>query len=132
MAIHFDARARREDYDRIRAALKDNPNVTFARRRIKCGWGEWSLVQATLHAHRGGGRGVSAGHAFLHGVGRLHGDQVGRLCPCTSSTPRDVDYIESFDFFQSDWIKTGIKDERLIYRHWFNERQRRSGCSTPR
>jgi hypothetical protein len=22
----------------------------------------------------------------------------------------------------SDWIKTGIKEERLIYRHWFNER----------
>ncbi|WP_298758163.1 hypothetical protein, partial [uncultured Nocardioides sp.] len=35
---------------------------------------------------------------------------------------RDVDYIESFDYFQSDWIKTGWKKERLIYRHWFNER----------
>lgn len=34
----------------------------------------------------------------------------------------DLDYIESFDFFKSDWIKTGIKEERLIYRHWFNER----------
>ena len=34
----------------------------------------------------------------------------------------DVDYIESFDFFDSDWIKTGLKEERLIYRHWFNER----------
>ena len=34
----------------------------------------------------------------------------------------DVDYIESFDFFNSEWIKTGIKEERLIYRHWFNER----------
>ena len=31
-------------------------------------------------------------------------------------------YIESFDFFATDWIKTGIKEERLIYRHWFNER----------
>jgi hypothetical protein len=35
----------------------------------------------------------------------------------------EADYIESFDFFESDWIKTGIKEERLIYRHWFNERQ---------
>jgi peptide/nickel transport system substrate-binding protein len=34
----------------------------------------------------------------------------------------EIDYIESFDFFTSDWIKTGIKEERLIYRHWFNER----------
>jgi len=34
----------------------------------------------------------------------------------------DCDYIESFDFFESDWIKTGMKEERLIYRHFFNER----------
>ncbi len=50
MAIHFDARARPADYARIRTALKDNPNVTFARRRVRCGWGEWSLVAATLRA----------------------------------------------------------------------------------
>ena len=35
---------------------------------------------------------------------------------------RDVDYVESFDYFESDWIKTGMKEERLIYRHFFNER----------
>jgi len=34
----------------------------------------------------------------------------------------DVDYVESFDYFESDWIKTGMKEERLIYRHFFNER----------
>ena len=26
-------------------------------------------------------------------------------------------------FFESDWIKTGMKKERLIYRHFFNERR---------
>jgi len=35
----------------------------------------------------------------------------------------DADFIESFDFHDSDWIKTGIKEERLIFRHWFNERK---------
>jgi hypothetical protein len=35
----------------------------------------------------------------------------------------DRDFIESFDFFDSDWIKTGIKEERLIYRHVLNERK---------
>ena len=34
----------------------------------------------------------------------------------------DADFIESFDYFESDWIKTGMKKERLIYRHFFNER----------
>ena len=34
--------------------------------------------------------------------------------------------------FDSDWIKTGIKEERLIYRHFFNERNSKCACSTPR
>ena len=34
----------------------------------------------------------------------------------------DADFIESFDYFESDWIKTGMKKERLIFRHFFNER----------
>ena len=34
----------------------------------------------------------------------------------------DVDYVESFDFFESDWIKTGMKEDRLHYLHFFNER----------
>ena len=50
ISIHFDARADAASYSKIRDALAENPNVTFAKTRIKCGWGAWSLVQATLHA----------------------------------------------------------------------------------
>jgi hypothetical protein len=35
----------------------------------------------------------------------------------------DKDFIEGFDFFESDWIKTGMKEDRLHYRHFFNERK---------
>ena len=31
----------------------------------------------------------------------------------------DQDYIEHHDFFTSGWIKTGMRAERLIYRHLF-------------
>ena len=122
MAIHFDARADAEDYRRIRKALADNPNVTFARRRIRCGWGEWSLVQATLEAVKAAETDFPrATHFYM-----LSGD-----CMAIKSAEyahefldrEDVDYIESFDYFESDWIKTGFKEERLIYRHYFNERR---------
>ncbi len=121
MAIHFDARAKPEDFARIRQALADNPNVTFARKRIRCGWGEWSLVQATLHALEAAvDRFPRATHFYM-----LSGD-----CMAIKSAryahdfldSRDADFIESFDYFESDWIKTGMKEERLIYRHFFNER----------
>jgi len=124
IAIHFDARAKPEAFAQIREALADNPNVTFARKRVKCGWGEWSLVQATLNAIEAAVEAFPrATHFYM-----LSGD-----CAAIKSAryahefldAEDVDYIESFDFFDSDWIKTGIKEERLIYRHWFNERNRK-------
>lgn len=124
MAIHFDGRADDRAYRRMRAALDPNPNVVFAPRRVKCGWGEWSLVAATLEAVRAA---LAAFPEATH-VYMLSGD-----CMAIKSAEyahavldaHDRDYIESFDFFASDWIRTGIKEERLIYRHVFNERRRK-------
>ena len=125
IAIHFDARARAADFDRIRNALAGNPRVTFAARRVKCGWGEWSLVAATLEALRAAAEAFPAATHFY----MLSGDCM----PIKTAEhvhqrleADEADFIESFDFFTSDWIKTGIKEERLIYRHWFNERQRKA------
>ncbi|MEM8577570.1 MAG: DUF5928 domain-containing protein [Pseudomonadota bacterium] len=121
MSIHFDASADADAYAQIRLALKDNPNVTYAHRRIKCGWGEWSLVQATLYAVE------SAVEAFPRAT---HFYMLSGDCMAIKSAEythqfldnNDADFIESFDYFESDWIKTGMKEERLIYRHFFNER----------
>ena len=125
MAIHFDARANPADYARIRAALDGNPQVTFAQRRIKCGWGEWSLVAATLEALKAAEQQFPAATHFY----MLSGDCM----PIKTAEhvharleAEDVDYIESFDFHSSGWIKTGLKEDRLIYRHWFNERQQKA------
>lgn len=121
ISIHFDASAAKADYDLIRSSLANNPSVTFAKRRVKCGWGEWSLVDGTLAAVE------AAIDAFPRAT---HFYMVSGDCMAVKSAEYahefldadDVDYIESFDFFESNWIKTGLKEERLIYRHWFNER----------
>ncbi|MGX9352604.1 DUF5928 domain-containing protein [Shimia sp. W99] len=121
IAIHFDASAKAEHFQMIQNALASNPNVAFAHKRIKCGWGEWSLVQATLYAVE------TAVSSFPRAT---HFYMVSGDCMVIKSSEyihdflddNDVDFIESFDFFESDWIKTGMKGERLIYRHWFNER----------
>jgi hypothetical protein len=89
---------------------------------VKCGWGEWSLVAATLELARAAIDAFpGATHFYL-----LSGD-------CMPIKPaehihrwleeQEADFIETVDFFESGWIKTGIKAERLIYRHWFNERR---------
>ena len=121
VAIHFDARAPAEAYGRIRDALSDRPGVTFAKTRVKCGWGEWSLVRASLNGL------VAAVEAFPRAT---HFYMLSGDCAAVKSADyahafldrADADHIESFDFFASDWIKTGLKRERLVYRHIFNER----------
>lgn len=122
MSIHFDARADPVAFSNIFDALHFNPNVTFAKKRIKCGWGEWSLVQATLNAVQ------AALDAFPRAT---HFYMLSGDCMAIKSAEyvrqflddNDADFIESFDYFESDWIKTGMKEERLIYRHYFNERK---------
>ncbi len=125
MSIHFDARAPADAYQRISSALADNPNVTFAKKRIKCGWGEWSLVQASLYAVQAA---VDAFPRATHFY-MLSGDCMAiKTAECAHRflDDHDVDFIESFDFFESNWIKTGMKEDRLIYRHFFNERRNKS------
>ena len=121
ISIHFDARSPSEAFATITEALCDNPNVAFAHKRIKCGWGGWSLVQATLFAVEAAVAAFPQATHFL----MLSGD-----CMAIKSAEythqyldeNDADFIESFDYFESDWIKTGMKEDRLIYRHFFNER----------
>ncbi|MDG2340504.1 MAG: DUF5928 domain-containing protein, partial [Paracoccaceae bacterium] len=121
MSIHFDASASVEDYDKICTALEGNENVTFAKKRIKCGWGEWSLVRASINA-------IEAAVASFPRA--THFYMVSGDCMSIKSAEyahdfldsNDKDYIESFDFFESDWIKTGMKGDRLYYRHYLNER----------
>ena len=124
VSIHYDARAPREDFDRVMEALEGTDGVAFAARRERCGWGEWSLVAATLSALRAAVSSFpDATHFYM-----LSGD-------CMPIKPaahvhayldrEDVDYIETNDFFESDWIRTGPKEERLIYRHYVNERGRK-------
>lgn len=121
VAIHFDARAGRADWRRLRAELAGAKNVTFAR-RVRCGWGEYSLVQATLNLIR------AARSAFS---GTTHYFLISGDCYPTKSRgyfdrylDRDRDVIEAADFY-GGWIKTGMREDRLRYRHWFNERRQK-------
>jgi len=124
VAIHFDARAGKGAFERIRAGLAGNGNIVFARRE-KCGWGEWSLVKATLNA-------VTAAEAEFPDA--THFYMVSGDCmPIKSAAylhgfleENDKDFIEAFDYYTSGWIKTGLQEERLIYRHYFNERKHKA------
>lgn len=121
VAVHFDRRSDASEFRALRNELAGVPGVAFAR-RVRCGWGMWSLVQATLNMARCARRSFDGiTHYYL-----LSGD-----CYPTKSRGyldrwlgENTDVIETHDFHTGGWIRTGLKEERLVYRHWFNERER--------
>ena len=122
LVLHWDKNAASGAWAQIKSDLAKNPNVAFAD-RVKCGWGEFSLVQASLNLIKAAQKKFTdASHYFL-----ISGD-------CYPTKPRayfdeylsdDKDIIEINDFFESGWIRTGLQEDRLIYRHWFNERSQK-------
>lgn len=123
LAIHVDRNAGAGFFTKVSAALAANPNVVMAK-RVSCGWGEWSLVEATLNMIEAAFVSFSdATHFFL-----MSGDCM----PIKSAhfiqshlDGMEKDMIEHADFFKDEWIKTGMKEDRLYFRHWFNERSQK-------
>lgn len=120
LVIHLDGNAPPRAFAQISEAFADHPNVRMAT-RVKCGWGHWSLVQATLNGLE------LAEEAFPDAThfALISGDCM----PIKSAAhiqakldAEDCDYIEHNPFDETDWVKVGLREERLIYRHYFNER----------
>ncbi len=122
VAIHLDARAPRADHARLRTAFGADPLVRLVPRPLRCGWGDWSLVQATLNGLETALAAFpEATHFYL-----LSGDCGAIKTADYAHRQLDaapLDHIESVDFFDAGWIRTGMTEERLIYRHPFNERR---------
>ncbi|MXU66473.1 DUF5928 domain-containing protein [Oceanomicrobium pacificus] len=123
LTVHFDASASAADYTVLTGALADHPQIAFAP-RVKCGWGQWSLVQATLNMiETARARFPDATHFYM-----MSGDCLPIKSAAAIHARLDAwdgDYIDHHDFFDSDWIKVGLKEDRIVYRHWFNERDRK-------
>ncbi|KIT14812.1 DUF5928 domain-containing protein [Jannaschia aquimarina] len=122
VAIHFDGRAPASQFAAIERGIAGEPNIVVTKPRVKCGWGEWSLVEATLNTLRKAVDAFPRASHFYMISGDCRAIKSARHAHAMLDS-RDVDYIESVDFFDSDWIKTGMKEERLIYRHLVNERR---------
>jgi hypothetical protein len=48
VALHYDLSAAKAGYEEVVRNFGTNPSVRFAK-RVKVGWGEWSICQATLN-----------------------------------------------------------------------------------
>lgn len=125
VVIHVDARSPRDQFDRMRAALQDLPDIRFTA-RLPCNWGTFGIVQATLDAAaRMLADFPQVNHVLLASGSCLPIKPV-RFLQAHLATHPDTDFIESVTTADVGWTVGGLNEERFTLRFPFDwKRQRR-------
>ena len=123
VAVHADKAAGEAFAARIAAGIADNPNAIMVR-RVRCGWGAWSLVRASLNlAGAALEQFADATHFYLISGDCMPIKPAHHIRETLRASGRD--WIEHSDFFTGNWIQTGLREERLTRHHFFNERRQK-------
>jgi len=112
--IHFDGNARVSDLTKLQELCSGQERISFVERRVRCRWGDYSLVEAVLVALRQvREQNLDYDYAIL---------LSGSCLPC-----RPIAQLERFfeenrgqEFIEAEgpeWMIGGLREER--YRYWF-------------
>ncbi len=124
IVVHYDAKATDRNFDVLQAAIGDRSDRVCFARRVRVGWGEWSVVQATLNCLDAiEAAGWNPDYVYL---------MSGMDYPIRSSDELEQflqrnkgdEFIESVPSDSVKWVKSGPQRERYQYRWYFNWRDR--------
>lgn len=125
VVIHVDARTAQDQFDSLKTALSDLPDIRFSP-RSPCEWGSFGIVQATLDASAQMLADFpQASHILLASGSCLPIRPVRALQTHLAQHP-DTDFIESVTTADVGWTIGGLNEERFTLRFPFSwKRQRR-------
>ena len=120
LIVHYDAAAPDANYRELERAFASQPRVKVLAERVKCGWGEFSLVDATLKALQSiAASNRTPDRVYLMSASCYPVRPIDELRQFLALHP-ETEYIEAYP---DSWIIGGLRQERYKYRHWFNERK---------
>jgi len=124
VVIHVDKKSSKAEYDRLSMALAADPLVRFSK-RLRCEWGKWSIVQATINACEIMlAEFPQAQHVLLASGACIPLRPVEELTQYLEERPT-TDFIESATTADVPWIVGGLSDERFTLYFpfsWKNQR----------
>lgn len=124
VVIHVDARTPQPQFDGLRSALADLPDIRFAP-RSPCEWGSFGIVQATLDAATVMlADFATVSHILLASGSCLPIKPVRALQAHLAQHP-DTDFIESVTTADVGWTIGGLSEERFTLRFPFSWKRRR-------
>jgi hypothetical protein len=112
VCMHIDQNASEKDLDRLKSSVNHVKNIVFSERE-KCGWGQFSIVQATLNAAET----LLESHpdltnVFLASGSCLPARPLKQLMAFLERHPK-IDFIESVSIEDDKWVKDGLDRERF-------------------
>jgi hypothetical protein len=124
VAIHYDKNAPNSDYEFLRQAFADHPSVRFAR-RLRVGWGEWSIVAATLNCiEEIEAAGWNPDYVYYASGSDYPIRPASELADFLARN-FGKQFIEGVPADTVRWVIGGPQEERYRYRFYFNWRTHR-------
>ncbi len=120
LIVHFDKKASLKVFQTICYQLDSHPRCHVMRNRVRCGWGQWGLVEAPLRALR---------YAFKNGFMSDYFYLISEYCYPTKPLVSLREYLtrnagmEFIECKDKDWIKAGIREDRYLFVHLFDKRK---------
>ncbi len=112
VSLHIDQNTPLKEVNDLEASLKNIDNVVFAKRE-KCGWGRFSIVQATLNATEKLLESYpEVTNVFLASGSCLPARPVKQLMAFLERH-KGIDFIESVPVGDEKWVKDGLDQERF-------------------
>ncbi len=112
VSLHIDQNASLEEVNNLKASLNNIDNIVFAKRE-KCGWGRFSIVQATLNAAETLLENFpDITNVFLASGSCLPARPVKQL-KAFLGRHEGIDFIESAPINDEKWVKEGLDQERF-------------------
>ena len=112
--VHFDLNALQEDFLKLSSYYQGFNNVVIIKNRIKCYWGTFSLVQATLNLLTYALKLNSHLDYFYLLSGSCYPVKAGRQLKNHLFENWGCDFIEVEN---ENWVKAGMRKGRYLYHH---------------
>ncbi|MBE2169946.1 MULTISPECIES: beta-1,6-N-acetylglucosaminyltransferase [unclassified Cobetia] len=119
VVIHFDKNSSRAKFNELKARLHGTSRCHILENRVRCGWGQWSLVKATMWMLRFSYSNIISDYYYLLSEHCFPAKPLIQLKSFLYNS-KNLSYIEVYD---ENWIKGGIREDRYFYRHIVNKKK---------
>jgi hypothetical protein len=118
--IHYDLNSPDAQFQKLKESFAQSDRVHLVHDRIRCGWGDFSLVEGVLRALRIiREKKIDCDRVMLVSGACMPIRPLSELSAFFDAH-QDMEFIETFD---SDWIVGGLRQERYQYHHFVNHRK---------